>query len=192
VRRNFLEYGHPDGKQTVSIGLALPAWIIDSHNNIWVLGFYGILFGGLLPYFVVCTLHHLRWHPNESLTCHAQGRWWFGSRSRTKDGVQAATASRFFKEVTEEVTPQDLLQTLSKGLETERGELLKSRTTDAFKSVEKQVLEAWSAHGVSVEELYRSADKTPLSDKAIEAYILLSAHLFRISVPTPLRKGVSG
>ena len=56
VRRNFLEYGHPDGKQTVSIGLALPAWIIDSHNNIWVLGFYGILFGGFLPYFVVRTI----------------------------------------------------------------------------------------------------------------------------------------
>ena len=55
VRRNVLEYGHPDGKQSVSIGLALPAWIIDSHNNIWVLGLYGILFGGFLPYFVVRT-----------------------------------------------------------------------------------------------------------------------------------------
>lgn len=56
VRRNVLEHGHPDGKQTVSVGLALPAWIIDSHNNIWVLGFYGVLFGGFLPYFVVRTI----------------------------------------------------------------------------------------------------------------------------------------
>jgi len=63
--------------------------------------------------------------------------------------------------------------------------------TDEFKSVEKQVLKAWSAHGVNADELYRSADKTPLSDKAIEAYILLSAHLFRISVSGPLQKGAS-
>lgn len=121
-----------------------------------------------------------------------QGRWWFGSRSRTKDGVQAATASQFFKEVTEEVTPQNLLQSLSKGLETERGALLRSWTTDEFKSVEKQVLEAWSAHGVNVDELYRSSDKILLSDKAIEAYILLSAHLFRVSVSSSLQKGMSG
>jgi translocation protein SEC63 len=126
------------------------------------------------------------------VSCRTQGRWWFGSRSRTKDGVQAATASQFFKEVTEEVTPQNLLQSLSKGFETERGELLKAWTTDEFKSVEKQVLEAWSAHGVNADELYRSPDKTPLSDKAIEAYILLSAHLFRISVSGSLQKGVYG
>lgn len=104
--------------------------------------------------------------------------------------MQAATASRFFKEVTEEVTSQNLLQSLSKGFETERGGLLKSRTADEFTSLEKQVLEAWSAHGVNPEELYRSADKTLLSDKAIEAYILLSAHLFRISISGPLQKGV--
>lgn len=123
------------------------------------------------------------------MSCRTQGRWWFGSRSRTKDGVQAATASQFFKEVAEDVTPQSLLQSLSKGFETERGELLKSWTTDEFKLVEKQVLEAWSSHGVNVDELYRSSDKTPLSDKAIEAYILLSAHLFRISISGSLQKG---
>lgn len=53
VRKNFLEYGHPDGKQTVEVGLALPAWVVDAHNNIWVLGAYGIVIGVLLPYIVV-------------------------------------------------------------------------------------------------------------------------------------------
>lgn len=53
VRKNFLEYGHPDGKQTVQFGLALPAWVVDAHNNIWVLGMYGLVIGGVLPYIVV-------------------------------------------------------------------------------------------------------------------------------------------
>jgi preprotein translocase subunit Sec63 len=56
VRKNFLEYGHPDGKQTVQVGLALPPWVVDAHNNIWVLGLYGVVIGGVLPYIVVSVL----------------------------------------------------------------------------------------------------------------------------------------
>jgi translocation protein SEC63 len=35
------------------MGIALPQWIIEGKNNIWVLGLYGVLFGGVLPVFVV-------------------------------------------------------------------------------------------------------------------------------------------
>jgi hypothetical protein len=61
VRKNFLEYGHPDGKQSVEVGLALPAWVVDAHNNIWVLGMYGIVIGGVLPYIVVSSglIYHI-------------------------------------------------------------------------------------------------------------------------------------
>jgi len=38
------------------MGIALPKWIIEGKNNIWVLGVYGILFGGALPTLVVCPL----------------------------------------------------------------------------------------------------------------------------------------
>ena len=54
IRRNWELYGHPDGRQEVSMGIALPKWIIEGKNNIWVLGVYGILFGGSLPTLVVC------------------------------------------------------------------------------------------------------------------------------------------
>lgn len=37
------------------MGIALPKWIIEGKNNIWVLGAYGILFGGALPTLVVCS-----------------------------------------------------------------------------------------------------------------------------------------
>jgi translocation protein SEC63 len=53
IRRNYEVYGHPDGKQEMSMGIALPKWIVESQNNVYVLGAYGLLFGICLPYFVV-------------------------------------------------------------------------------------------------------------------------------------------
>ncbi|KAG5437408.1 hypothetical protein PCANB_000839 [Pneumocystis canis] len=52
IRRNYIEYGHPDGKQSFSIGIALPKWIVESKNNYYVLGAYAIAFGFALPYYV--------------------------------------------------------------------------------------------------------------------------------------------
>lgn len=53
IRKNWELYGHPDGRQEVSMGIALPKWIIEGRNNIWVLGAYGLVFGGALPAVVV-------------------------------------------------------------------------------------------------------------------------------------------
>lgn len=38
------------------MGIALPEWVIESQNNIWVLGAYGLVFGLGLPYLVVRAL----------------------------------------------------------------------------------------------------------------------------------------
>ena len=38
------------------MGIALPQWIIEGKNNIWVLGLYGVLFGGVLPVLVVRSI----------------------------------------------------------------------------------------------------------------------------------------
>lgn len=35
------------------MGIALPKWIVERENNIWVLGVYGLLIGGALPALVV-------------------------------------------------------------------------------------------------------------------------------------------
>lgn len=56
IRKNWEMYGHPDGRQEVSMGIALPKWIVESGNNIWVLGAYGVIFGGALPAIVVRDL----------------------------------------------------------------------------------------------------------------------------------------
>ncbi|TFK45466.1 DnaJ-domain-containing protein [Heliocybe sulcata] len=89
IRKNWELYGHPDGRQEVSMGIALPAWIIEGKNTIWVLGTYGLVFGGALPAVV--------------------GQWWFGNQRKTKDGVEADVAAAFFKDVKEEAGVEDVL-----------------------------------------------------------------------------------
>ncbi|UZJ56030.1 hypothetical protein CBS101457_005350 [Exobasidium rhododendri] len=89
IRKNFEMYGHPDGRQEMSLGIALPAWVIEGQNNIWVLGIYGLVFGIGLPYLVA--------------------RWWYGSRSRTKDGLVNATAQSFFQHLREDTPPARIL-----------------------------------------------------------------------------------
>lgn len=89
IRKNFELYGHPDGRQEMSMGIALPSWVIESQNNIWVLGIYGLVFGIGLPYLVA--------------------RWWYGTRSRTKDGLINATAQSFFQHLREDTPPARIL-----------------------------------------------------------------------------------
>ena len=52
-RRNYELYGHPDGKQEFSSGIALPAWIVESKNSPFVIGAYALLLGVVLPVLVV-------------------------------------------------------------------------------------------------------------------------------------------
>jgi len=100
IRRNYQEYGHPDGKQEYSIGIALPKWIVESSNGYFVLAFYGLLFGVLLPAIV--------------------GRWWYGSRKLTKEGIETETAARYFRAVKENMTEYDVVDVLATSKEFER------------------------------------------------------------------------
>ncbi|KAK0535146.1 secretory subunit [Tilletia horrida] len=93
IRKNYELYGHPDGRQELSMGIALPTWIVEGQNNIWVLGAYAALFGLGLPYLVA--------------------RWWYGSRSRTKDGVINNTAQSFFKNLREDTPVGRLIAMLA-------------------------------------------------------------------------------
>lgn len=74
------------------MGIALPTWVVESQNNVWVLGVYGIVFGILLPYIVA--------------------RWWYGSRSKTKDGLYVGTAQLFFRHLREDTHPARILSLL--------------------------------------------------------------------------------
>ncbi|KAF8334977.1 Sec63 Brl domain-containing protein [Cantharellus anzutake] len=152
VRENLRLYGNPDGKQDFKVGIALPPWIIESSNNAYVLGVYGLLIGGLLPYFV--------------------GKWWFSSRQLTKDGVKGRTAEIFFKNIKEEDTVENLLHTLALGWEVERHKASSSPSEE--KRLEEEILKILKDKRSAVIKATTGSTRTAL--------VLLYAHLLRLHI----------
>ena len=124
VRNNFIQYGHPDGKQSFSIGIALPKFIITDGNGKYVLLVYGLLLGVLLPYVV--------------------GKWWYGTQRMTKEKVLIASAGNLFREYNEELTEGGVINALSSGEEFK--EILSGNKADSgLGKVEKKITEGGDA-----------------------------------------------
>ena len=117
VRNNYIQYGHPDGKQSFSIGIALPKFIIMEGNGKYVLLVYGALLGVLLPYVV--------------------GKWWYGTQKVTKEKVLLASANNLFKEYTDEMDGGDLLNALSSGEEYKS--VLDGRSDEGLGKIEQHI-----------------------------------------------------
>lgn len=119
IRNNYIQYGHPDGKQSMSIGIALPTFIVSEGNSKYTLLVYGALLGVLLPYIV--------------------GKWWYGSQRYTKERVLVASAGNIFREYKEDITDGGIVNALSSGAEFK--EMLQGPKTDAgLAKLEKKVL----------------------------------------------------
>ena len=54
-RENWEKYGNPDGPQAATFGIALPAWIVEKNNSVWILLAYMGVFAVVLPVIVVCV-----------------------------------------------------------------------------------------------------------------------------------------
>jgi translocation protein SEC63 len=169
IRKNWEIYGNPDGRQEMSMGIALPKWIVESHNNIWVLGFYGLLFGGALPALV--------------------GKWWFGNRQRTKDGVKAKTAAAFFKNLREESSMEEVLGTLGKAFQFELPDAGVKKADVGIDRLESEIEKRAGAKWVEVRRIAKDVDGK-LHVKRRRALVLIYVHLLRIEVSDPkLQKG---
>lgn len=168
IKKNWELYGHPDGRQEVSMGIALPKWIVESGNNIWVLGAYGLLFGIALPALV--------------------GRWWFGNRDKTKDGVKARSAATFFKSLNEESSIEEVVASLVKACEWERPKASAKQDSE-LDELEQRIKERLD---VKWNGLRRLAELIPGQfDTRHRAFILLYAHLLRLPISSSsLRKGI--
>lgn len=53
TRRNWEEYGNPDGPGEKSFGIALPAWLVSEDNKYGILMLYTLLLVVVLPVCVV-------------------------------------------------------------------------------------------------------------------------------------------
>ena len=162
MRNNYIQYGHPDGKQSFSIGIALPKFIITDGNGKYVLLIYGLLLGVLLPYVV--------------------GKWWYGTQRVTKEKILIASAGRLFKEYQDDLSDGGIINALSCG--EEYGEVLKGNNADAgLEKVEKVILREGD-RGVTVAGL-NAKDKEKLANTEgvrRKALALLWAYLGRISL----------
>lgn len=76
ARKNWEKYGNPDGPGAMSFGIALPSWIVEKENSVWVLGFYSLVFMFVLPTVV--------------------GMWWYKSIRYTGDQVLLATTELYY------------------------------------------------------------------------------------------------
>ena len=54
IKKNWVEYGNPDGPGVTQFGIALPKWIVDGKNSYIVLGAYVLVFMIIMPIIVVC------------------------------------------------------------------------------------------------------------------------------------------
>lgn len=165
IRQNYEQYGHPDGKQEFSMGIALPKWMIETQNNGYVLGVYGLLFGIFLPWFV--------------------GSWWYGSRRITKDGALTVTADGYFKELKEDVDFERAVEILCASTEfsakNPKGSLIRNlKNESAFSALQNKVFESMKQHQIdtnSIESALRS--KKSYTGKAA---LLLYAHMLRVPI----------
>ncbi|ODV79964.1 translocation protein [Suhomyces tanzawaensis NRRL Y-17324] len=80
TRNNFLKYGHPDGPQDVSHGIALPKFLVEGKYSSLMIVVYFLLIGVLLPTIV--------------------GTWWGNVKSYTKRGLHIETAGLFTRRLT--------------------------------------------------------------------------------------------
>lgn len=168
IRENLERYGHPDGRQEVSMGIALPKGIVEGRNRLYVLAAYGVIFGAMLPALV--------------------GRWWFGNREKTKDGVNARSAAAFFKSLTEESGIDEVVGTLGKSFEWERSQL-KSKAAE-LDELESRIKAKLGSKWATLKQ-FAEVGKEQYETRR-RAFILLYAHLLRLSISSSsLRAGQS-
>ncbi|KAL9128294.1 MAG: hypothetical protein Q9217_002999 [Psora testacea] len=165
IRNNYIQYGHPDGKQGFSIGIALPKFIVTEGNGKYVLLVYGLLLGVLLPYSV--------------------GKWWYGTQRVTKEKVLLASASNLFREYKENMTDGDVLNALSSGKEYD--EALSGNKADAGlgkveQSISQEGVQGSTAAGLGPKDQEKLRSYDGVRRKAAA---LLWAYLGRVKLDDP-------
>ncbi|KAF2119972.1 Sec63 Brl domain-containing protein [Lophiotrema nucula] len=128
IRNNFIQYGHPDGKQSFSIGIALPKWIVEEGNGKYVLIIYALALAVILPYYV--------------------GKWWYGTQRLTREGILHDSAGKLFREYDNDQSDSGVIGVLSSG--DEFNEVLAGhKAENGLPKLERQVLAEGSESPVS-------------------------------------------
>lgn len=115
TRRNWEDYGNPDGPQAMEFGIALPSWIVDAQNSVWVLGAYVCAFMIILPVVVgIWWNKSIKYSKEQVLLSTTQLYFHFFSRTPNMDWKRAlsvfSTSFEFWREYNPDIrapTPED-------------------------------------------------------------------------------------
>ncbi|GIX92491.1 translocation protein SEC63 homolog [Caerostris extrusa] len=160
ARKNWQVYGNPDGPQAMSFGIALPSWIVEKNNSVFVLGLYALVFMVALPVTV--------------------GIWWHRSVQFGGDQVLLATTQLYLSFIykTPHMIFKRVIMILAASVEFRRtynSEIIE-RPSD---NIEVPLL---------IKELPNLGEKNkekPLCfSYSIKARALLHAHLYRMKLPS--------
>lgn len=159
ARENWEKYGNPDGPGATSFGIALPSWIVEKENSIFVLGLYALVFMIALPTVV--------------------GIWWYRSIKFNGDQVLLDTTNiyYYFIHKTDNLMIKRVIAVIAASLEFERGhnsEVIE-RPTDQYE-VPNLIKE--------IPNLGESNKERPLCyPYSIKARVLIYSHLSRLKLP---------
>ena len=109
-----------------------------------------------------------------------QGRWWFGSRQKTKDGINAQSAAAFFKTITEESSVEEVVSALGKAYQWELS-AVKTKSDAELTEIETVIKEQLGAKWTEVRRLAQNYSGE-LHESRRKALVLLYAHLLRLEV----------
>ncbi|XP_065056984.1 translocation protein SEC63 homolog [Rhopilema esculentum] len=159
ARKNWEEYGNPDGPQATTFGIALPSWIVDKKNSMWVLAVYGLAFMVILPV--------------------AVGTWWYRSIKYSSDEVLMDTEQIYwyFLHRTPNMSLKRIIMILAASFEFEKGHNneVQERPSD---NIEIPMLIG------SLPNLNEKNKEIPLCyPYSVKARALLHAHLSRLDLP---------
>ncbi|KAG5977404.1 hypothetical protein E4U55_006838 [Claviceps digitariae] len=141
VRNNYIQFGHPDGKQSFSIGIALPTFIVSDGNGKYLVLLYTGLLGVLLPYLV--------------------GSWWYGTKKRSKEGVLMESANNLFRQYDEDMDESGIIWALSAGKEYDsvlKGDLAESGLSKLEARITAEGETSPFAAGFSIKDKQRLED----------------------------------
>ncbi|EME85404.1 uncharacterized protein MYCFIDRAFT_53431 [Pseudocercospora fijiensis CIRAD86] len=97
IRNNYQMYGHPDGKQSASFGIALPQFLVAEGSGKYILAMYGLLLGIGLPWLV--------------------GKWWYGMQKQTRERILVTSAGNMVREYKERMDGGDVVSAISTAVE---------------------------------------------------------------------------
>ena len=162
-RENWEKYGNPDGPKAATFGIALPSWIVDKNNSIYVLGIYVACFMVVLP--TVVSI------------------WWYRSNKMAGEKIHVYTSQIYFEHLYRSQLMS--LKLLTKVLGASY-EFDKSNPEMKYRSTDEQELKKLKRELPSLQEDKKlAAAPTNLFSypHAVKARLLINAHMERVALP---------